>query len=113
MNKEEVIAKLKRYWKVDELKFIAKIYVDGELKTQCKIWMGRILGNVGITYSNGAINIDNDNSFNDCLFLEENEEGLYMKSSGFNIMKNSDKKLRNGQEAGEYFWKLFIQPLEW
>jgi hypothetical protein len=95
--------------KVNELKFVTQIYVDGESKSQCKIWMG---GTFAITYAHGYMSMSNDSSFHDWLFLEEDENGLYMKGSAMNIMQNSDKKLRNGQEAGEYFWKSFIEPLE-
>jgi len=100
--------------KFNELKFIAKIYVDGESKSQCKIWIGGLLGSSGISYSigNGYMDINNDNSFNDRLFLEEDKDGLFMKGSAMNFMLNQKEKLTNGKEAGEYFWKSFIAPLE-
>jgi len=102
--------------KVNELKFIATVYFDGEIENQCKIWIGDTFGSSGITYyadSYGHIDINNDSTSNDWLFLEEDEDGLYMKGSGMMYMfQNKDKKIRNGQEAGEYFWKSFIAPLE-
>lgn len=101
--------------KLTELKFIATVYLDGEIESQCKIWMGGMFGSSGISYAidNGYMDVSSDNSYNDWLFLEEDEEGLYMKGSGMmHMFQNEDKKIRNGQEAGEYFWKSFIQPLE-
>ncbi len=100
--------------KVNELKFVATIYIDGEKENQCKIWMGGVFGSSGISYATGNsyMDISNDNSFNDWLTLEEDEEGLYMKGSAMNVMLNQKEKLRNERDAGEYFWKSFIQFLE-
>ncbi len=99
--------------KVNELKFIAKIYLNGELKSQCKIWMGGVFGSISYAIGDSYLDINNDNSCNDWLSLEEDEEGLYMKSSGMMyLLHNHDKKIRNPKEAGEYFWKSFIEPLE-
>ena len=99
--------------KVTELKFIATVYLNGEIESQCKISMGGMFGGNGITYSNGDFNINDDNSCNDWLLLEEDEEGLHMKGSGMMYMfQNQDKNIRNAKEAGAYFWTSFIQPLE-
>lgn len=102
--------------KVTELKFIATVYLDGEIESQCKIWMGGMFGSSGISYAigNGCMDVSSDNSYNDWLSIEEDEEeGLHMKGSGMMYMfQNQDKKIRNGQEAGAYFWTSFMQPLE-
>lgn len=101
--------------KVTELKFIATVYLDGEIESQCKIWLGGTFGSSGISYAigNGYMDVSSDNSFNDWLSIEEDENGLFTKGSGMMYMfQNQDKKIRNGQEAGAYFWTSFIQPLE-
>ncbi len=99
--------------KVNELKFVATVYLNGEIESQCKIWMGGMFGGNGITYSNGDFNINDDNSCNDWISIEDDENALHMKGSGMMYMfQNQDKKIRNPQEAGAYFWALFIQPLE-
>ena len=98
--------------KVNELKFVAKIYIDGEVKSQCKIVLGGMFGSNGISYSSNGYDIHDDNSCNDWLFLEEDEDGLYMKGSNLNMFRNQDKKIRNEREAGEYFWTSFIAPIE-
>ena len=99
--------------KLNELKFVAKVYVDGKSKSQCKIWMGGVFGSISYAIGDSYMDINNDNTCNDWLSLEEDEEGLYMKSSGMMyLLHNHDKKIRNPKEAGEYFWKSFIEPLE-
>ena len=98
--------------KVTELKFIATVYLDGEIESQCKILMGGMFENNGITYSSGGFSINDDNSCNDWISIEEDEDGLFMKGSAMNFMLNQKEKLTNGKEAGEYFWKSFIAPLE-
>jgi len=97
--------------KINSFKFIAKAYVEGELKSKCKIWISDSLGN-SIAYSSSYFSIEDDSSFNDWLFLEEDEDGLYMKASGLNFFIDESKKIKSGKEAGEYFWKFFIQYLE-
>jgi len=98
--------------KVTALKFITTVYFDGEVENQCKIWMGETSSITYYADSSGYIDMNNDNTSNDWLFLEDDDNGLYMKGSAMNFMVNQKEKLRNGQEAGEYFWKSFIQFFE-
>ena len=69
-------------------KFTASVYVEGELKVQCKIWIGGLSnsGN-GISYSEGArgIDINNDNSLNDNATVEDDGIEMFFSVLGMSF----------------------------
>ncbi len=101
------------YTEIHKLKFISKIYLDGEIKNECKIWMGGSLSN-GVSYSEGSrIDINNDNSTNDWLSVEDDGSTIFLKPSGMYMFPGQgDRELKSGLDAAEYFWRRFISALE-
>ena len=80
-------------------KFIAKIYFLGEIKNQCKIWIGGLSTSDGISYSENRFNIDSDNSFNELISIEDDGFELKLKFS-FSIMNpHKNKVFLNPSEA--------------
>ena len=98
---------------IHNFKFIAKIYVNGEIKSQCKIWVGGISSSNSIAFYLGRIDIDNDGTMNDWLTVEENDFELGLKPSGmgFGRFSVSEKELFNKEKAAEYFWLRFTEYL--
>lgn len=98
---------------IHNFKFIAKIYVNGEIKSQCKIWVGGISSSNSIAFYLGRIDIDNDGTMNDWLTVEENDFELGLKPSGmgFGRFSVSEKELFNKEKAAEYFWERFTEHL--
>lgn len=98
---------------VGPLKFTAKVYRNGQVASQCKIWMGGGHSSGSIYYSESFHDIHSDNSYNDWLAVDDDGFNLYFKASnmGFHRGDFSDKPL-DRQLAANYFWQRFIGPLE-
>ena len=67
---------------VTQFKFLSTIYVNGEVATRCKIWIGGLSASNSIAYLEGQSHIDSDNSFNDMLSVANDEQALGFKPSG-------------------------------
>ena len=98
---------------VHKFKFVCKVYLDGEVGAECKIWLGGHAGN-GISYAEGRnIDFTNDNSFNDWVSVEDDGSKVYFETSGMNRFQSGDnRKLSTGIEAAEHFWRRLITTLE-
>jgi len=102
---------------ITKTKFIAKIYMDGEIKSICKIWLGSgITSDNSISYSEGSRHFDfeNDNSINDYANVEDNGKEIFFKISGMGFGRfgegiNMEKA--SAKELAAYFWKRFINHI--
>jgi len=65
------------FTEIHSTKFITKIYYQGNIRSQCKIWIGGFSTSDSIAYSEGQFNIDMDNSFNEMISIED--DGLELK----------------------------------
>jgi hypothetical protein len=55
---------------------------------------------------------DTNGSMNECLTVVDDGYSLFLKPMGFQLLGRSvDKELTN-QGAAEYYWSLFIEPLQ-
>jgi hypothetical protein len=94
------------------LDFMSRIYVQGDVRTQCRIWLGSNFMSNGICYSEGVHRLDT-NSINEVLSVEDNGEELRLKLGLFGISGvDISEKMATQQQAAEYLWKRFISPLE-
>jgi len=101
------------YTVIHNFKFTCKIYLDGEIKNECVIWMGGLSPNT-ISYSEGRhIDINNDNSYHDWVTVEDNGTDVYFKASGTSLFDASsiDREM-SAVDAAEYLWKRFVTSLE-
>ena len=98
---------------IHKFKFLCKIYLDGEVSSECKIWLGGP-ASTGIAFIQGRnLDINNDNSFGDWLSVEDDGAHVYLTPSGMNIMGNSrDSKFKTGAEGAEYFWRRLIAHID-
>lgn len=98
---------------IHKFKFICKVYLDGDLGSECKIWLGGPVSN-GISFMQGRnIDINNDNSFGDWLSVEEDGAQIFLAPSGMSIMGGrQEMKFKNGSEGAEYFWRRLIAHIE-
>ena len=96
--------------RIDANSFTASVYYNGEEKSHCRIRYGgqhSVFG--GITYSAGRMS---DNSINDFLTVSDDGHMLYL-SAQMNFMGTSGKDHKLTYEgASEYYWSLFIEPLQ-
>jgi len=90
---------------INEIKFSAVFYVDGKLLNQCVVWLGGLFGTHQVSYREGpGLDLNNDHSMNDWVQIETDEHEVFLRPGmGVQI----DRRL-NSSEAGEYFWKRFI-----
>ncbi|MBL1215619.1 MAG: TIR domain-containing protein [Ignavibacteriae bacterium] len=100
------------YDEITKYKFVAKVYLKGALRNQCKIWIGGMMSSNSISYVQGGFDIHQDNSLNDSISVEADLDSLYLKPLGpdfFSNVKVPDKA--TPKQAAEYFWSKFIQNL--
>ncbi len=93
-------------------KYICRIYVRGERKVQCKIWVGGLSSLDSIAYSEGSADIDNDQSMNDYLSIGDKDGELFLKPSGMWLGGPSGRDdLLSIDEAAEYLWARLTHRL--
>lgn len=98
---------------VNNIKFICTVYVNGEIGNKCKIWVGGSYSSNSICYSEGSFDIENDNSYNDWLHIENDEIDLGFRLSNmwFGKHEYTDKDIINTEDAAKYLWERFISTL--
>lgn len=98
---------------VHKFKFVCKIYLDGEIAAECKVWLGGMRGN-DIAYVDGrGIDINNDNSYSDWLSVDDDESEAFLNPSGMGVVGDSDEeKITSGESAARYLWRRFTANLE-
>jgi hypothetical protein len=97
--------------RIDATKFAATVYRNGKTLARCTIKNGGHDQSSwgGITLSLGQ---HSENSINESLSVEIGEHDLYLKSIGFS-MRGGDRNGRLSKEAAaEYYWSIFIEPLQ-
>lgn len=106
------------YNEISNAKFIASIYRYGNLEAACKIWVGgSFYDKNAISYleSGSEIDTQNDNSYNDNIYVFDDGFGLYFSASmtiGFMpIGLNTQKLLVDG--VAKYLWAKFTKRLEY
>ncbi len=101
------------FTEIHPAKYLAKIYINGDIKGQCKIWVGGISSSNSIAFYSGSIGIDNDGTMSDWLTVEHSDEKLGLKPSGMALgyHPSSEKTLLSPEEGAEYFWKRFTEYL--
>jgi len=98
---------------VHRFKFLCKVYYQGEIKSQCKIWINSFGSASSINYTEGSYSIDKDNSFMDYITVDDSENELKLKLSGMWIAgRNLSKDKVDKQGASEYLWERFSASLE-
>lgn len=95
---------------VSASKFICTVFVDGEKRTNCKIWIGGFSNEEQILYSSSFDQIDNDNSYNEWLTVSRSQLGW--DTGGMANVTGQATKGMTHAEVAEYLWEIFIRSLE-
>ena len=100
-----------RFKRLDETSFSAFIYDSGERVAECSVYYGEgTFGSPGIAYSHsGDVR---RNSFNESLSVVDNGYTLQLKPLGMQIFNDRRGAALSQQGAAEYYWSLFIRPLQ-
>jgi TIR domain-containing protein len=99
------------FTEVHNQKFTCKIYMHGEAKQQCKIWVGGLSGQDSIAYSEGRSIVDNDNSYSEIINVGDDGFELHLNFSLGSAYTQQNTEKLNPNEAAEALWKRFTSPL--
>jgi hypothetical protein len=102
------------FTQIDAHRFQATIYREGKAVARSKVWFGNPHGSGGsnsIFYSGGTYGPDN--SYNESLSIGDDKQILFLRATmqsparyGISADKLSD------EGAAEYYWAMFIEPLQ-
>lgn len=96
--------------RIDANHFWAKVYVEGKEKARCRIWFGgRRSAMGGILYSTSDLG---DNSYNESLSVTDDGYSLLLKPVGSLFPPSAGKDQMTREEGAEYFWSIFVEPLQ-
>jgi hypothetical protein len=96
--------------RIDTNHFSAKVYMQGKERAHCRIWFGgrtSLMG--GILYSTSD---HGDNSYNESLSVTDDGYSLLLKPVGALFPPSAGKEQMTREEGAEYFWSIFIEPLQ-
>jgi len=99
------------YKRVDANRFEAVVYMGGQERSRCGIWLGdgaSILK--GILFSHSGLG--GGNSYNESLSIEDDGFSLFLKPMGMARMGQGGDKLLTAEGAAEYYWSLFVERLQ-
>lgn len=102
------------YEEINRYKFVCSFYVNGELSSRVKIWLGAPFSSDAIVFSQGTnISITSDNSINDWLSVTVFENSLALEASQLWIGGGGTEKERvlSPEKAAEHLWVRSIQYL--
>lgn len=95
--------------RIDANKFNSVIYVNGVEASRCTIRLGTNKGFIsGITYSHS----DHDNSYNECMSVEDDDQMLFLRPLGMSFQHSSQKDQLSFEGAAEYYWSILIGSLQ-
>lgn len=100
---------------ITSTKFVCEIYLRGESKSRCKIWIGGFFSRVdSIHYAGDNFDLNADNSWNESLQIDDDGSEIFLKplmGMGFTVPKPPKDKL-SPSDAAEYLWARFVHVLE-
>lgn len=110
MRNAQIDASFRR---IDANHFTAVVYENGRIASQCKIWFGgRTAFSGGIAYSSS--HESGDNSLNESLSVIDDGYALFLKPWGveFHHQQHDKAEQLTYEGAAEYYWGIFIEPLQ-
>jgi hypothetical protein len=87
--------------------FMSRIYVRGDLKAECNIWLGGSFGRNTISYNEGTRG-NSTGSINESISIEDNGEELGLN---FGLFGYREQKMATQQQGAEHLWERFTAPL--
>jgi hypothetical protein len=101
-----------------DIKFTCEIYLNGEFKSRCKIWIGSMMGSRHecISYSENYRSVDDDSTWNDMLVIEEEGQKMFLRSSlgATTVMQRGPNptKPSTPEQIAEYLWIRLTHVLD-
>ena len=100
-----------RFQQIDARRFTAIVYRDGKAAAECSVR----IDSFGSRSSHLAFSYDavaSHGSSNEMLTIEFDSQSMYMKALGMQSRNGQQESKLSAQGAAEYFWALFIEPLQ-
>jgi hypothetical protein len=99
-----------KFRRIDANHFSAIVYVHGATVSQCRIWLGSMMGrHQQILYSMDASG--GDNSCNESLSVEDDGHALFLKPMGISSSAG-DAKSQSEHGAAEYLWAILMRRVQ-
>jgi len=103
---------------INDRKFVSEIYLNGELKARGKIWIHRTRYSSydQIQFATGRFDIDNDNSYNDAITVEDDGFEMHLRTSFGMTFGNRGvdaTKPSTPEQIAQYLWLRLTQSLEY
>ena len=100
-----------RFTPIDSISFEATVYLRGERRAQCGIWIGDLmgLGRQNLYYSTQGTG--RRNSYNESIAVNDDGYEMYLLPSGMGIFSEPRPSRLDSVGAADYLWKLFLIPL--
>lgn len=100
-----------RFQRVDANHFTASLYQNGEKVCRGSASVGGgHMGSDSIQYS--MTDAPRDGGMNEAVYVKSDDQTLYFEPLGMQSYGNRDKQKLTPQGAAEFFWDLFIRPLQ-
>ncbi|MAC84292.1 MAG: hypothetical protein CL624_09170 [Arcobacter sp.] len=104
---------------VSSSKFICTLYVNDNEQHKCKIWFDKESNSFGnmnqISYAEGFHDVNNDNSMNDWISIENDGYELYFSKTSMYFGNLSDeimnKEKWSSYDSSKYLWLRFTEQL--
>ena len=99
-----------RFRRIDSTNFSAAVYIEGVRKSGCRIWIGdRYFSNsIGFSFNERG----DGSSYNEMLKVEDDGYSLFLKAMGMQIQYRKGNEQLTNEGGAEYFWRMFIEPLQ-
>ncbi len=98
-----------RFRRIDSNRFGGTIYRNGKSISRCKVVMGGMFGKeISYSYNDQP----SDGSINESLRIDADDQNLFLKALGMAQFKSGQDRNLTFEGAAEYYWSLFIQPLQ-
>lgn len=95
---------------IDANHFTAVIYKGGKTVSHCRISLERSHRSSGEIHYSHDLDIRN-NSYNESLHVENDDQGMYLKTLGMQLRHSKDAHM-TFEGAAEYYWSLLFERLQ-
>ena len=102
---------------ITNTKFGCEVYLHGQSKNRCKIWVGSHLSSSNeIYYAEGQhFDMSEDNSWNEQVSVDDDGFEMYLKllGMGFGYSASELPKKAEPEQVAEHLWRRFTHVLEY
>lgn len=96
---------------IDSRTLEAELFVSGDRKSQCRLWIGGSMGKNTIAFAEGST-ARSGGGMNDYVMLKSRNGELFFEASGMGFSSTQSPGTRlDPEDAARYFWERFLRPM--